>query len=713
MPKRWERELHRLSDVPAPIDDIRARSERPSAGHAASLPPARQRVVAGVVAFGVFLAAAAFGWQAFSGGEGAPAGPAIDGDWPAATITLTSDGSGKSASLSIGGRTQRGEFGASTSPDEPYPYVWSNPQIGRAIAVPIGAELRVDGDVHIKEVLYGNADELDAGKAPDSGPISSEQPTFREPYFPVQDQTRREYWKLFGTWADGSVLDVYFEVRWVEPRVDLTDTSVDIVLAPETLEAELLYGGQRLGTMGDGSYGGMSVILEWVGYDADTVYFPVAAGSTIDVVGDDLESWTTRVERRQGAESFEAIDRIPDAMGPTTLRLSVVWGDGSGTFRFPVEIVEPRSTTDAEPAAILEQIPPRSFAGETLDGRPLDLGDFQDRAIIAVAWESSCAPCRATLNRIQTWTEVSRLGPVAVGIVERADADKARRTARDLGVSFPNVIARDDRDRWGIDAMPSVWVMAPDGTVVAFRSGSVDRGWLADAVYRAAFGAASEPTETSSSDVLRVRCTDEGVEILTPEVEAQAEGVHVLAEPGSAEHAEAIELRPLGWPMVNFSSSSSGVHGEFARQVPPGDVIVACVREGDTGRLTVDPRPTEAVVRVTDPNGFFTPWIPTCPLEQHVAFDAGDPVPTDASEDMDDTVRRLLVGLSPPDSVAPAGYLRAHPAWDPLFSVTRSGEVIGSVWVERDDGEARITSGFACAGSGVEEGLDPYPAWQG
>ncbi|MGZ8631622.1 MAG: hypothetical protein ACXWZF_11760 [Actinomycetota bacterium] len=345
MPKRWERELRRLGEVPAPTERIHARSTRPSEP-SSPMPPARQRVVAGVVAFGAFIAAAAlFGWQAFSGG-GSPAQPAIADDWPVATVTLSSDDSGKSAVLSVGGRTQGGVFGSSTSPDEDYPYRWSNPVIDRAIAVPIGAELRLDGDVRIKEILFGDADELDAGRGPDSGPISSEQPTFEEPYFPVQDQPRREYWKVFGTWADGSVLDVYFEVRWVEPRVDLSDTSVDIVVTRETLEADLLYGGQRRGTMGEGSYGGMSVIGEWAGYYADTLYFPVAAGSTINVVGDDLESWTARIEDRQGPESVESLASIPGALGPTTLRLSVVWGDGTGSFRFPIEIVEPSVATD-------------------------------------------------------------------------------------------------------------------------------------------------------------------------------------------------------------------------------------------------------------------------------------------------------------------------------------------------------------------------------
>lgn len=62
MPKRWERELQRLAGVPAPLEEIRSRSTHPSNGPAPNngLPPMGQRVLAGIVAFGVFIAAGTF-----------------------------------------------------------------------------------------------------------------------------------------------------------------------------------------------------------------------------------------------------------------------------------------------------------------------------------------------------------------------------------------------------------------------------------------------------------------------------------------------------------------------------------------------------------------------------------------------------------------------------------------------------------------------------
>jgi hypothetical protein len=255
--------------------------------------------------------------------------------------------------------------------------------------------------------------------------------------------------------------------------------------------------------------------------------------------------------------------------------------------------------------------------------------------------------------------------------------------------------------------------MAPDGSVVAERTGSVDRDWLADAVYEATFGEApAQDDPTALPGVLRVRCTDAGAEVLTPEVAARADGLHVEATRGSVDHADAIELRPLGWPVVNFSSGSSGVEGVFVRPVPEGEVIVSCYREEEDGEgITPNPRDGEAIARVVDPGDFYTSWIPACALEDQVAFYGGERSDLAGLEGAD-AVRALVPAIGPSDDVVPGGY-GAERFERSLFSVMRNGKVIGSVWIDSDTGGTRISSGFACTGSGVEEGLDTYPAWEG
>lgn len=68
MTKRWEGELRTLNDIDVPFERIRERSLLGPSGHGAPEPEgsSRQRVVAGVVAFVVFAAAALFAWRALS-----------------------------------------------------------------------------------------------------------------------------------------------------------------------------------------------------------------------------------------------------------------------------------------------------------------------------------------------------------------------------------------------------------------------------------------------------------------------------------------------------------------------------------------------------------------------------------------------------------------------------------------------------------------------
>jgi hypothetical protein len=73
MPPRWEQQLHRLRDAPVPLERVRDRAQQPPRP-GLSLPPTRQRVIAGVIAVTIFVGVAAFAWRAFSpaGHETAP-----------------------------------------------------------------------------------------------------------------------------------------------------------------------------------------------------------------------------------------------------------------------------------------------------------------------------------------------------------------------------------------------------------------------------------------------------------------------------------------------------------------------------------------------------------------------------------------------------------------------------------------------------------------
>jgi hypothetical protein len=342
MPERWERELRKLHGVEVQEPSVRERIER---GPTAQRPPGRERLVAAIVAFAVFGAAGAFAWRALSpsGTSGPVFGP---GSWPVATVSLGSEPEGKSATLNVGGSTQVGVFGAATSPDEPYPYAWVNPTLptlAKPLRVPMGSELELEGDVRIKELLYGDAEQLDAGRGPDSGPIWADQPNFSEPYFlPWDEDSERTYLKFFGTWADGSVLDVYFEVVFVAPNADLSDPTADIVVTPEPMGAVFLYGGQRspMGPPQGGTYGNTSIVSEFAGFDERAIVAKVPAGIPLEVSGEHLVDASVRAGNLPLGEGARPLDgAVPVDPGRYVLTVEVAWDGGSATFLHQIEVV--------------------------------------------------------------------------------------------------------------------------------------------------------------------------------------------------------------------------------------------------------------------------------------------------------------------------------------------------------------------------------------
>lgn len=161
--------------------------------------------------------------------------------------------------------------------------------------------------------------------------------------------------------------------------------------------------------------------------------------------------------------------------------------------RPPVDAVVPLSE-----AALLDDVPPRSFSGQTIAAGPLSQSEFHDRPVIVVAWASWCEPCRQTLADVQFMTQRNMLYPAAVGAVPPEDVENARLVARDLGLSFPSIAVEVGDSE--IQALPAVWVLTQQGEVVATHLGSVDKTWLSAAIYEATFGHPFSPSVIPAAD---------------------------------------------------------------------------------------------------------------------------------------------------------------------------------------------------------------------
>ncbi len=209
--------------------------------------------------------------------------------------------------------------------------------------------------------------------------------------------------------------------------------------------------------------------------------------------------------------------------------------------------------------------------------------------------------------------------------------------------------------------------------------------------------AADEP-----ADALRVRCDATGIEILTPVVAAQIDGLHVdaqvtdLADPEIGLMSTRLETR-------SWWSGSSGTDDTFVRPVPVGEVRVVCepgpeqgsgssggVSGGEEmlgGGLSWDPEAHEAVFELVDPNGHYVDYV--LPCEDQQALDAWSTADT-----LEAAVRAAVAGLLPDDVIEEAGYPMAGDAWPwSEARVVRSGVVAASFHVGAMDGGYSLLGG--------------------
>lgn len=147
-----------------------------------------------------------------------------------------------------------------------------------------------------------------------------------------------------------------------------------------------------------------------------------------------------------------AVARLPAPALPCALACGLLLLLGSATVR-ALEV--------GDPAPGFE-LPRLDAPGE------LALTELAGHWVYVDFWASWCAPCRdsfAWMNRLVAGAAPGNLRVVAVGLDrERADAEAfLRRYPADFAVVWDG----DWRtpERWGIEAMPSSYLIGPDGTV--------------------------------------------------------------------------------------------------------------------------------------------------------------------------------------------------------------------------------------------------------
>jgi hypothetical protein len=278
----------------------------------------------------------------------------------------------------------------------------------------------------------------------------------------------------------------------------------------------------------------------------------------------------------------------------------------------------------------------------------------------------------------------------------------------DQAKELPVPELRSDVDRRLEGPTPATPEEGPNGPTTRQR---LLAGGVAGAIFIVAgtifwITAHNAPARPASSDgqdqsnVLLVRCDAQSIEVLTPVVVAQPDGLHVKASVTGLTEPD-VSVRSSGDPLLTVLSGSSGVDSEFVRDLPPGEATVHC----ESGPWQGDgPEDLEASFSFIDPNGIFTDYQPSCPDVLMLGYQEPSMSEVIASQGETlspiETVLAQVTGIQSSDVVERAGYPEvASGRW--VVRVTRDGQVIGSFFGSPAGVGSFVDDGRVCPGSGL------------
>jgi thiol-disulfide isomerase/thioredoxin/regulator of sirC expression with transglutaminase-like and TPR domain len=120
---------------------------------------------------------------------------------------------------------------------------------------------------------------------------------------------------------------------------------------------------------------------------------------------------------------------------------------------------------------------PMEFVLERLDGTHLRLVDYHGKVVVMDFWATWCGPCRLEGKLFERVLETFRDNPGVAFLAVNVDEDRSvvRDFIRDEKWTTPVVYARGLDASMGVNALPTVMILDPQGRV-AFRQAGLDLG---------------------------------------------------------------------------------------------------------------------------------------------------------------------------------------------------------------------------------------------
>ena len=132
----------------------------------------------------------------------------------------------------------------------------------------------------------------------------------------------------------------------------------------------------------------------------------------------------------------------------------------------------------------LEPVPPRKvikvselapgFLVETLDAKPLDLGDYRGKYVLLDFWATWCGPCVEETPHLKATFDAfgadGRFAMIGLSLDRSKDAPRNYAAKNDLRWTqgfLGDWSKTNVPEEYGVNGIPAIWLIGPDGRVVA------------------------------------------------------------------------------------------------------------------------------------------------------------------------------------------------------------------------------------------------------